>query len=128
MMSPPPTIAAIQAAVAHEFRVPARVMVEQSLYREHARPRQVAMYLAYTLTGRSSGIVGRLFGGRDHSTVLQACAALRARRAADRELDARIGRLERTLMQPPAPAPTEYQLAFLDGPLFDPVGGGAAYV
>ena len=36
------------------------------------RPRQVAMYLAKTLTLRSLPEIGRRFGGRDHTTVLHA--------------------------------------------------------
>ena len=38
-----------------------------------ARPRQLAMYLAKTLTTRSLPEIGRAFGGRDHTTVLYAC-------------------------------------------------------
>src|SRR5262249_3928224 len=36
------------------------------------RPRQVAMYLAKTLTLRSLPEIGRRFGGRDHTTELHA--------------------------------------------------------
>jgi chromosomal replication initiator protein len=36
------------------------------------RPRQIAMYLAKTLTLRSLPEIGRRFGGRDHTTVLHA--------------------------------------------------------
>lgn len=38
-----------------------------------ARPRQLAMYLAKKLTSKSFPEIGRLFGGRDHTTVLYAC-------------------------------------------------------
>ena len=37
-----------------------------------AFPRQVAMYLAKTLTLRSLPEIGRRFGDRDHTTVLHA--------------------------------------------------------
>ena len=37
-----------------------------------ARPRQMAMYLAKKLTPRSYPEIGRMFGGRDHTTVLYA--------------------------------------------------------
>lgn len=37
-----------------------------------AKPRHVAMYLARTLTTRSYPELGRLFGGRDHTTIIYA--------------------------------------------------------
>lgn len=40
--------------------------------RQFARPRQVAMYLSRQLTGKSFPDIGRLFGGRDHTTVIHA--------------------------------------------------------
>jgi hypothetical protein len=39
---------------------------------EIVQPRQLAMYLAATLTGKSTVEIGRRFGGRDHTTVLHA--------------------------------------------------------
>ena len=36
------------------------------------RPRQIAMFLAKTLTPRSLPEIGRRFGNRDHTTVLHA--------------------------------------------------------
>ena len=40
--------------------------------RSIARPRQVAMYLAKSITTRSLPEIGRKFGGRDHTTVIHA--------------------------------------------------------
>ena len=40
-------------------------------------PRQVAMYVAYELTGHSTTQIGRVLGGRDHSTVLQGIRRVR---------------------------------------------------
>ena len=37
-----------------------------------ARPRQIAMYLSKTCTTKSLPEIGKLFGGRDHTTVIHA--------------------------------------------------------
>ena len=37
-----------------------------------ALARQIAMYLAYDLTGRSTTLISREFGKKDHTTVLHA--------------------------------------------------------
>ena len=47
--------------------------------RSVSHPRQVAMYLCRELTPRSLPEIGRLFGNRDHSTVIYAMAAVAAR-------------------------------------------------
>ena len=39
---------------------------------EVAFPRQIAMYLARSLTERSTVEIGEAFGGKDHTTVLHA--------------------------------------------------------
>ena len=41
-----------------------------------AIPRQIAMYLARTLTKHSLQEIGDNFGGRDHGTVIHACKAV----------------------------------------------------
>ncbi len=42
-----------------------------------AQPRQVAMYLARTLTRHSLEEIGGYFGGRDHTTVMHGCNRVR---------------------------------------------------
>lgn len=46
-------------------------------------PRQVAMYLAKTLTSRSYPEISRMFGGRDHTTLMYAVRKIEALIAAD---------------------------------------------
>ena len=43
-----------------------------------ARPRQIAMYLSKTCTTKSLPEIGKLFGGRDHTTVIHELKKLKA--------------------------------------------------
>jgi len=49
-------------------------------------PRQVAMYLCRTLTEMPLAEIGRVFGGRDHTTVLYACDRVRSMIESDPEI------------------------------------------
>jgi chromosomal replication initiator protein len=60
-------------------------------------PRQVAMYLARSLTSLSLEEVGGYFGGKDHSTVLYSVEKIEARRRVDAEFTAVLGELERSV-------------------------------
>lgn len=62
------------------------------------RPRQVAMYLAKTLTTRSLPEIGRRFGGRDHTTVLHAVRKVTALRETDRRVFDDVASLTHKLM------------------------------
>lgn len=77
------TVKEIQAAVCRRFRIPAIEMMSQRRGRDVAHPRQVAMYLSKQLTPYSFPNIGRMFGGRDHTTVMYAVKAVEQRMAAD---------------------------------------------
>lgn len=62
----------IQKTVAAHFNLKQEDLLGERRTRAIARPRQIAMYLAKTLTTRSYPDIGRRFGGRDHTTVLHA--------------------------------------------------------
>jgi chromosomal replication initiation ATPase DnaA len=64
------SIRAIQETVCKEFGLEAFDMRSPSRSRRVARPRQVALYLARTLTNRSLPEIARYFGDRDHTTIL----------------------------------------------------------
>ena len=64
-----------------------------------AYPRQVAMYLAKTLTLRSLPEIGRRFGGRDHTTVLHAVRKIEALVARDTALSEEVESLKRQLQE-----------------------------
>lgn len=108
----------IKAEVAAEFNLSVRELVGPRREREIVRPRQLAIALALRLTPNSSVVVGRLFGGRDHSTVLESRRRIAALRSGDLRFDRRCRRVEERLVAR-FDLPVEIQLSFLIGPLFD---------
>jgi chromosomal replication initiator protein len=91
------TIDEIQKVCAAHYRIDASEMRSHRRARAVARPRQVAMYLAKKLTPRSLPEIGRIFGGRDHSTVIHAVKTIEAMRLDNPEMDADIRQLQRQL-------------------------------
>lgn len=61
------------------------------------RPRQIAMYLAKTMTPRSLPEIGRRFGNRDHTTVLHAVRKIEAERAGDSKLSEELDIIRRMI-------------------------------
>jgi len=62
----------IQRLVAKFYQISKADLLSERRNRTVVLPRQIAMYLAKTLTMRSLPEIGRRFGGRDHTTVLHA--------------------------------------------------------
>lgn len=87
----------IQKAVAEHYNLRINEMLSQRRSRNIARPRQVAMYLAKQLTQRSLPEIGRMFNGRDHTTVIHAIRKVEELRCSDATLDDDIARLMRKL-------------------------------
>jgi chromosomal replication initiator protein len=84
----------IVRAAAEDFGVTVREIYSLGRSREAAEARQACFYLARKLLGRPFAQIWEHFGGRDHSTVHEACRKLERRRGAARE---RLNRLERIL-------------------------------
>ncbi len=78
-----PKIEDIQRVVARQYNVSRSDLLSSRRTADVVRPRQVAMYLAKTLTLRSLPEIGRRFGGRDHTTVLHAVRKIEALVAKD---------------------------------------------
>ena len=70
--APEVTIARIQEAISQRFGVTLDELVSPRRSQAVAYPRQVAMYLSRELTDASLPMIGREFGGRDHTTVIHA--------------------------------------------------------
>lgn len=98
-----PLVAEIQHAVAEVFQIPVCEMSSPRRAREVARPRQVAMYLSKQLTLKSLPEIGRMFGGRDHTTVIHAVKQIEKLILIDRNMlakrDQAISEIERAASQ-----------------------------
>lgn len=70
------TIDDIQKKVAAYFRIKISDLTSSKRARSVVRPRQIAMYLAKSLTTVSLPAIGRHFGGRDHTTVMHSVATI----------------------------------------------------
>lgn len=70
----PPSLRDIAAATARHFSLRVRDLRSASRRRGVVLARDVAMYLARHLTGKSFEQIGTYFNGRDHSTVSHGCA------------------------------------------------------
>ncbi len=85
----------IQRRVADYFNIRLSDLLSSRRARQVARPRQVAMYLSKQLTAKSLPVIGREFGGRDHTTVMHAVKRIDELRLADSVLEEDIQHLER---------------------------------
>jgi chromosomal replication initiator protein len=91
------TIDEIMRKVAEHYCLRMSDMTSQRRARSVARPRQVAMYLAKTLTPKSLPEIGRRFGGRDHTTVIHAVRKIEQLSETDAQLAEDIELLRRML-------------------------------
>lgn len=73
----------VRNLVANSYEIPLAAMHSNSRVRDHAWPRQVAMYLCRETLGTSLPKIGREFGHRDHTTVIKAIKAVKSRMASD---------------------------------------------
>ncbi len=66
----------IQKTVCEHFNVQADKLKEKTRKRAIVQARQLSMYLAKNMTKNSLKLIGKHFGGRDHSTVIHSCQAI----------------------------------------------------
>jgi len=92
-----PTIFEIKALVANAFGVSAVDLERGSRKHKYLLPRMVAMHLARRLTRWSLADIGLRFGGRRHSTALNASQRVGVRRKRDRAFSAQISAIQRQL-------------------------------
>jgi len=87
----------IQRIVARHYNVSKQDLLSNRRTRIIVKPRQVAMYLAKTMTPRSLPEIGRRFGGRDHTTVLHAVRKIEDMTGSDGKLAQELELLKRLI-------------------------------
>ena len=87
----------ILLAVSESFGIAPDVLCGRRRTQSIAQPRQVVMFLLRQLTDLSLVEIGRVLGGRDHTTVLWACERVAARMTADTGFAQKVDGLISTL-------------------------------
>lgn len=90
----PLTIDDILETVCNHFKVTASAISSRSRKHEYVIARQVSMYLAQKYTKMPASRIGKLVGGRDHSTVIHSCTKVENRLKFDNAFNAEIASIE----------------------------------
>jgi chromosomal replication initiator protein len=85
---------AVLKAVAEKFQIKPSQLKEKSNTKKVVYPRQIAMYLIKELTDASLPEIGRVFGGKHHTTVIHSVNKI----AKERHIDPELNRLLHSLM------------------------------
>jgi len=83
----------IQEIVASHYKLKLDELLAKKRSRNVVYPRQIAMYLCRELTENSLPLIGELFGGRDHTTVIHAYDKISRERKEDNQLNGTIKEL-----------------------------------
>ncbi len=88
----------IKRKVSDNFGVDLPLLSAKKKTQNIVQARQVAMYLARSLTTMSLKAIGDSFGGRDHSTVIHACNLIERQITSNITLRAEVEKLSRNLV------------------------------
>lgn len=91
----------VQKVVARHYGMTVQQLLERTRRRSTARPRQVAMYMACSMTQASLPDIGQRFGGFDHTTIMYARDRIAALAEQDPNLKAEIETLARAIRREP---------------------------
>jgi chromosomal replication initiator protein len=89
----------IQKNVAEYFKIRISDLSSKNRKQNITRPRQIAMSLARELTSQSLPEIGNAFGGRDHTTVINACKKINELKEIDHKIEEDYSNLLRSLSQ-----------------------------
>ncbi len=91
------TVEFIQDLVADHFNVSVEKLQGKTRKRSIVIARQLSMYLAKKLTGKSLKAIGANFGGRDHSTVIYSCKTVQDLMETDAVFKETVAELEKKI-------------------------------
>ena len=97
----PLTIDDILETVCNHFNVSTSSVAGRSRKREFVVARQVSMYLAQKYTKMPASRIGKLVGGRDHSTVIHSCSQVEQRLKTDKAFSAEVSSIENSFKLKP---------------------------
>jgi chromosomal replication initiator protein len=100
--SQPTSVEEIQQRVAEGFGISRAELIGSSRAATPLRARQVAIFLTRDLTDLSLPQIGRLYGGRDHSTVLNSLRRVEASLGEDGDLAEKVQELRGAIHNPVA--------------------------
>ena len=92
------TIENIQKTVCNNYKISKNEMLSPRRSRYLVRPRQIAMYLAKTLTSKSLPDIGREFSNRDHTTVIHSVKKIEKLLKTDENLNKNLEKLKSDIL------------------------------
>ena len=92
------TIEKVQKAVCQYFNISMDNLLSKSRKRQIVQARQIAMYMSRNLLKCSLSTIGSEIGGKDHSTVLHACATVQDLMSIDKTFRQYVSDIEKMLV------------------------------
>ena len=90
----PLTVDEIIETVCNHYNVSLSSVSSRSRKKEFVMARQVSMYLAQKYTKMPASRIGKLVGGRDHSTVIHSCSKIENLLKVDKSFYAELSSIE----------------------------------
>ncbi len=88
------TVEEVIKTVADHYKIATEDILSRKTTEAIVLPRQIAMYLSRTITGKSFSEIGDKFGGKDHATIMYACKKIGKELVFDKKMAATIETLK----------------------------------
>ena len=89
----------IVSIVGEHCGVPAKEILGEKRRPDLVQARQLAMYLCRELLGHSYPVIGRMFGGKDHSTVMHGVKKIKLLQESDRLAHSMVTELTKACLE-----------------------------